>query len=66
VSALAIPWEVTTMVLITVVVTLGVECDSDEGVVWPFSTSMGVVVSTPTNVWMPPAAPVWLAAGIQV
>ena len=50
--------DVTNMVFATVVVTLGVACVLAEGVVWPFSTSIGFVVSTLEKAWMPPAAPV--------
>ena len=42
-------WVVTTIVFATVVVTLGVACVSALAVAAPFSTSMGVVVSTPAG-----------------
>jgi hypothetical protein len=38
--------DVTIIALATVVVTLGVACDVELGVAWPFSTSTGVMVST--------------------
>jgi hypothetical protein len=40
-------WLVTSIVLATVVVTLGVACVSALAVAAPFSTSTGVAVSTP-------------------
>ena len=49
--------EVTTIAFATVVVTLGAVTVSALGVFWPASTLIGVVVSTPVNVWIPPAAP---------
>jgi hypothetical protein len=52
-------YDVTSIALDTVVVTLGDECDRPLAVLAPASTSMGVTLSTPMNVWMPPAAPVF-------
>src|SRR6266480_1256078 len=46
--------EVTTIVLATVVVRFGVACVRLAGVVCPFSTSIGVAVSTPENACTPP------------
>ena len=51
-------WAVTSIVLATVVVTLGVACESELAVACPFSTSTRVVVSTPLNELIPPADPV--------
>jgi hypothetical protein len=50
--------EVTSIVFATVVMTLGVACAVPLGVVCPFSTSIGLAVSTLKNVWIPPADPV--------
>ena len=58
VAELANACEVTSIALATVVVTLAVACVRPLGVFWPASTSMGLTVSTPEKVWMPPAAPV--------
>src|SRR3990172_442298 len=44
----------TTIVFATVVVTLGVACDVPLAVACPFCTSIGVVVSTPEKLWIPP------------
>jgi hypothetical protein len=46
--------EVTTIALASVVVTLGVACVVLEAVVWPFSMSIGLAVSTPEKAWIPP------------
>jgi hypothetical protein len=51
-------WEVTSIVLATVVVTLGALCVTELEVACPFSTSMGDEVSTPENAASPPADPV--------
>ena len=58
VAALLKEWEVTSMVLATMVLTLRVECVKPLRVFWPFSTLMGAAVSTPEKVWIPPADPV--------
>jgi hypothetical protein len=42
--------------LATVVVTLGVAWLNEEPVLWPFSTSIGLALSTPRKLWMPPTA----------
>lgn len=42
------------MVLAMVVVMLGVAWVVADGVILPFSASMGVVVSTPVKAWTPP------------
>ena len=47
---------VTSTVFATVVLTLGVGCVSADGVVAPFSTSIGLAVSTPEKLWMPATA----------
>ena len=55
--AFAIVCEVTSIVLATVVVTLGVDGVVVVDVVEaPFSTSMGFAVSTPEKLTIPPAA----------
>src|SRR5215831_4487682 len=73
VALLVIMWNVTSMSLAAVVVTLGVEWVSDDGVPWPFWTSMTVAVSTPWNPRMQPAEPwvlenvhVWVAGSLAV
>jgi hypothetical protein len=58
VAAEAKECEVTIIVLATVVVTSGVAWVRPLAVFCPSSTSIGVVVSTPVNVWIPPAEPV--------
>jgi hypothetical protein len=58
VAALLKACEVTSISFAAVVVMLGAACVRLLAVVWPSSTSTGVVLSTPENVWMPPTAPV--------
>jgi hypothetical protein len=57
VAALENACDVTIIAFATVVVTLVVAEVRPLGVLCPASTSIGVLVSTPENVWMPPAAP---------
>src|SRR5260221_12282276 len=49
---------VTSIVSATVVVMLGVACVKPLAVTWPFSTSIGVVVSKLEKDWMAPGAKV--------
>jgi hypothetical protein len=53
-----IPCELTSIVLETLVTMLGAVCVSPKPVACPFSTSMGLTVSTPKNEEIPPADPV--------
>ena len=59
VAELAKACDVTIIASATVVVTLDVACERPLAVLPPVSTSIGVTLSTPMKVWIPPTAPVF-------
>ena len=46
--------EATSIEFATVVLMLGVACVVADGVLWPFSTWIGLAGSTPVKPWTPP------------